>query len=91
MGRGSAPRNGRWERRRQDLNLRGLAPTSFQDWRIGPLCHVGNTARSTAADPTGPEGNEQMRNRPVPDTYDDDLATDNQRRAGRSNDEITES
>ncbi len=37
---------------------------------------IGNTARGTDADPTGPEGNDRTRNRPQPDSYDDDLASD---------------
>jgi hypothetical protein len=37
---------------------------------------VGNTARDTDADPTGPDGNDRTRNRPRPDGFDDDLASD---------------
>jgi len=41
--------------------------------------NVGNTARGTAADPTGPEGNDNTRGRPTSDEFDEDLARDNQR------------
>jgi hypothetical protein len=34
---------------------------------------VGNTARDTAADPAGPEGNDRTRNRPDRDEFDPDL------------------
>jgi hypothetical protein len=52
---------------------------------------VGNTSRDTAADPTGPEGNDKTRHRPRPDEYDADLARDNRAKSGRRDDEITES
>jgi hypothetical protein len=38
--------------------------------------NVGNTARGTAANPTGPEGNDNTRGRPARDEFDDDLARD---------------
>lgn len=39
--------------------------------------NVGNTARGTSAHPTGPEGNDRTRGRPVRDEFDEDLARDN--------------
>ncbi|MDF1506180.1 hypothetical protein [Roseisolibacter sp. H3M3-2] len=42
--------------------------------------NVGNHARGTDADPTGPEGNDRTRHRgDRNDAYDDDLRRDNQR------------
>jgi hypothetical protein len=35
--------------------------------------NVGNNTRGSAADPTGPEGNDRTRNRPRPDEFDQDL------------------
>jgi hypothetical protein len=52
---------------------------------------VGNTARGTAADPTGREGNDRTRHRPRPDAYDEDLEADNRSRVNRRDDEISES
>jgi hypothetical protein len=52
---------------------------------------VGNTARDTAADPTGPEGNDRTRHRPRRDAYDGDLERDNQAQSNRRNDEISDS
>jgi hypothetical protein len=37
---------------------------------------VGNTARDTAANPTGPEGNDRTRSRPSEDDFDRDLERD---------------
>jgi hypothetical protein len=37
---------------------------------------VGNTARDTAASPSGPEGNDRTRNRPDHDDFDRDLERD---------------
>ena len=37
---------------------------------------VGNTARGTAADPSGPEGNDRTRDRPALDDFDRDLEHD---------------
>lgn len=34
---------------------------------------IGNTARDTDTDPTGPEGNDKTKGRPHHDQYDDDL------------------
>jgi hypothetical protein len=41
---------------------------------------VGNNARGTAAEPTGPEGNDRTRQRQQADSFDADLAEDNERR-----------
>ena len=42
--------------------------------------NVGNTARGTDANPTGPSGNDKQRSRSdLPDQYDEDLARDNRR------------
>ncbi|HEY9227924.1 MAG TPA: hypothetical protein VIP11_14805 [Gemmatimonadaceae bacterium] len=35
---------------------------------------IGNTARDTDTNPTGPEGNDKNKNRPRRDRFDDDLA-----------------
>jgi len=41
---------------------------------------VGNNARGTDADPSGPSGNDKTRSRSdLPDQYDEDLARDNRR------------
>ena len=41
--------------------------------------NVGNVARDTAADPSGPSGNDRQRSRSdQPDEYDQDLVRDNQ-------------
>jgi hypothetical protein len=37
---------------------------------------AGNTARDTAANPSGPEGNDRTRNRPTTDDFDRDLERD---------------
>jgi hypothetical protein len=83
---------------RDNDDLRGIShdrtetnPDTKSEARGDARDNVGNHSRGTPADPTGPEGNEQMRNRPVPDKYDSDLARDNKREAGRRNDEISES
>jgi hypothetical protein len=52
---------------------------------------IGNTKRETAADPTGPDGNDRTRQRPRPDSYDADLARDNQPESDRRDGKITES
>lgn len=52
---------------------------------------VGNTSRGTAADPTGPAGNDRTRRRPRPDGYDADLARDSRAESDRRDGEITKS
>jgi hypothetical protein len=58
----------------------GTKPDSGAEARGDAREAVGNTARDTAADPTGPAGNDKTRHRPRPDTYDDDLERDNRAR-----------
>jgi len=41
--------------------------------------NIGNTARGTDADPSGPEGNDRTKRRPQPDDFDDDLARSKRR------------
>jgi hypothetical protein len=52
--------------------------------------NVGNHARGTDADATGPSGNDKQKSRSdLPDQYDDDLANDNRRgRVGETMDEL---
>jgi len=38
--------------------------------------NIGNTARGTAAAPSGPEGNDRTRKRPRSDGFDEDLRRD---------------
>ena len=54
----------------------GTSPDTKSEARGDARETVGNTARGTDANPTGPEGNDRTRNRPQPDSYDDDLAAD---------------
>ena len=51
----------------------GVDPDSRTEARGDARENVGNTARGTDADPTGPEGNDRTRNRPHPDEFDEDL------------------
>jgi hypothetical protein len=69
----------------------GAKPDTKAEARGDAREAVGNTARDTAADPTGPEGNDRTRHRPRPDTYDEDLERDNRAQVDRRDDEITES
>ena len=48
-------------------------PDSRSEARGDARESVGNTARGTDADPTGPEGNDRTRSRPQPDEFDEDL------------------
>ena len=41
--------------------------------------NAGNHARNSAADPTGPEGNDDTKNRPRHDGFDDDLERDDRK------------
>ncbi len=54
----------------------GTTPDTGNEARGDARKNVGNTARGTAADPTGPEGNDRTRKRPLDDTYDADLRGD---------------
>jgi len=51
----------------------GVDPDSRSEARGDARENVGNTARGTDADPTGPEGNDRTRDRPQPDEFDEDL------------------
>ena len=51
----------------------GVNPDSKSEARGDARENVGNTARGTDADPTGPEGNDRTRDRPQPDEFDEDL------------------
>ena len=51
----------------------GVDPDSKSEARGDARVNVGNTARGTDADPTGPEGNDRTRDRPRPDEFDEDL------------------
>ena len=51
----------------------GTDPDSRSEARGDARENVGNTARGTDADPSGPEGNDRTRDRPRPDEFDEDL------------------
>jgi hypothetical protein len=51
----------------------GIDPDSKSEARGDARENVGNTARGTDADPSGPEGNDRTRDRPRPDEFDEDL------------------
>ena len=55
----------------------GTKPDSKGEARGDARENVGNTARGTAADPTGPEGNDDRARRP--DSYDAALEAHNRR------------
>ena len=56
----------------------GTDPDSRSEARGDAREAVGNNARGTAAEPTGPEGNDRTKGRPQPDGFDSDLSEDNQ-------------
>lgn len=58
----------------------GTHPDTKSEARGDAREHVGNTARDTAADPSGPEWNDRTRGRPRPDRFDEDLERDNRKR-----------
>jgi hypothetical protein len=60
----------------QDRN--GTAPDSKAEARGDAREAVGNHSRGTAADPTGPTGNDSQRQRPRPDGFDADINRDDQ-------------
>lgn len=66
----------------------GIDPDSKSEARGDARESVGKTARGTAADPTGPEGNDKTRHRPHADSYDDDLQRDNRAQTKRPDGEI---
>jgi hypothetical protein len=51
----------------------GVKPDSKTEARGDARETVGDNRRGTAAAPTGPEGNDKTRNRPIPDNFDADL------------------
>jgi hypothetical protein len=51
----------------------GSSPDSKSEARGDARENVGNTARGTAASPTGPVENDDTRNRPRRDSFDHDL------------------
>jgi hypothetical protein len=55
----------------------GTEPDTKSEARGDAREAVGNTARGTDPDPTGPEGNDRTRKRPRTDDYDRDLERDN--------------
>ena len=56
-----------------DDDRSGTAPDTKHEARGDARETVGNTARGTDANPTGPEGNDRTRDRPRPDEFDGDL------------------
>jgi hypothetical protein len=57
----------------------GVKPDSQGEARGDARETVGNNARGTDAAPTGPEGNDKTRGRPLPDGFDEDLKRDRKR------------
>ena len=51
----------------------GVDPDTKAEARGTSRDAVGNTARDTDANPTGPEGNDTTKERPRRDQFDDDL------------------
>jgi len=64
----------------RDDDRSGSAPDTRNEARGDARETVGNNARGTDANPTGPEGNDRTRNRPQRDDHDADLARDNRGR-----------
>ena len=58
----------------------GTNPDTKAEARGDARENVGNHSRGTAADPTGPEGNDRTRGRPQRDDFDADLDRDNRAR-----------
>src|SRR3990170_2725547 len=54
----------------------GVKPDSRSEARGDARETVGNNARGTDTEPTGPEGNDKTRDRPLPDAFDEDLSRD---------------
>ena len=55
-------------------------PDSRNEARGDARESVGDNSRGTDANPTGPEGNDRTRQRPMSDQYDADLDEDSERR-----------
>jgi hypothetical protein len=51
----------------------GVNPDTKSEARGDAREAIGNTARDTDTDPTGPEGNDKQRGRPRRDEFDEDL------------------
>ena len=58
----------------------GVKPESRAEAKGDAREAVGDHTRGTAAEPTGPEGNDRTRLRPQPDQFDADLEQDNEKR-----------
>ena len=58
----------------------GVRPDSKSEARGDARQAVGNNARGTDSEPTGPEGNDRTKLRPSTDDADADLAEDNKKR-----------
>ena len=57
-------------------NRFGTTPDTKSEARGNARENIGNTARGTDADPTGPEGNDKTRGKPSRDSFDNDIAND---------------
>jgi hypothetical protein len=57
----------------------GVKPDSRNEARGSARETVGNNVRGTDAEPYGPEGNDKTRDRPLPDSFDEDLSEDSRR------------
>lgn len=57
----------------------GTKPDSRSEAKGEAREAVGDRTRDTAAEPTGPEGNDRTRLRPQRDEFDADLESDNER------------
>ena len=64
----------------QDRN--GVNPDTKSEARGDAREAIGNTARDTAANPTGSQGNDNQVGAPRRDQYDDDIERDNRARPG---------
>jgi len=51
----------------------GTDPDSKSEAKGNARENIGNHSRGTAADPSGPEGNDRTRLKPQPDAFDSDL------------------
>ncbi|HEX6574972.1 MAG TPA: hypothetical protein VF042_08355 [Gemmatimonadaceae bacterium] len=58
----------------------GVKPDSRTEAKGDAREAVGDHTRGTAAEPTGPEGNDRTRLRPQRDQFDADLEQDNEKR-----------
>jgi hypothetical protein len=65
----------------------GTDPDTRSEARGDARETVGNNARGTDANPTGPEGNDRTRRKPQRDEFDDDLEGNNRGRSRNRGDE----